>query len=109
VKEEIVARMENLVRRMAASRSESDGPTRYCYRDYAEAVNITELLPAPVDPDLIEARDLSATMYEEPGSPFRDAKMQAAECRLGLRDKTVEVRAALKAIKRGRELQGAAA
>jgi hypothetical protein len=110
IKPEVVERMAALVRELAAV----DQSTMYGFVGEAKLVRfkeaaasrvnearaITELLPAPVDPDLIEARRIAKEALTCPGqSATLLHNIVAGHC-----DAYSEVRIALAAIKRGRAL-----
>jgi hypothetical protein len=86
---ELVARCVALVRRMGV-----DDPYSASNNDYEVARAITKLLPAPIDPDLIEARKLVSVFCIMSADSYID----------GSQDDTPFIRIATKAIKRGRSL-----
>lgn len=97
-------RMAALVRRMGTIYRDAGSPAElpprnYDMRDYAEARDIQNLLPKPVDPDLIEAREIAASMLE-----VAQGGTHIEETRRGERDGYVHVCIALAGIQRGREL-----
>lgn len=101
----LVARMVALIRGMGdaylCAVTPMDLPTRqFDMRHYGEARDIARLLPKPIDPDLIEAREVARKCLDtrEQSFGFLDGIAR------GKRDEYSEVRIALAAIKRGREL-----
>ena len=89
-KPDVTARMEALVREV-----DEHGPHAFITKYMAEEARaIVALLPEPVDPDLIEAREIVAGLAR----PYR------SEIINGEWDETTEIRIATAAIKRGREL-----
>jgi hypothetical protein len=105
---ELVERMVALVRSMLQQEAEhADAPTRFCYANHTEARAIAALLPEPVDPDLIEAREAVCRSHHDkhPESPWHQG--QAELVRSGSNDRMLDVLAAYEAIKRGRELERA--
>lgn len=99
-KPDVTARMEALVRRMAlADKQEFLAMGTGCREAYAEADAIVALLPEPVDPDLILARELACenSRWERGGDMWR-----AVEA--GKEDHIPLVRTAYAALARGREL-----
>jgi hypothetical protein len=95
--EECLAKMEAFVRRLAAAEI---GPVVAGI----EAREIVAMLPKPVDPDMIEAREVVCENHHDrhPESPWHAD--QAAMVRSGKVDNMLEVQAAYHGIKRGREL-----
>ena len=85
----VVERMVALVREHAASSS----PALTAIKARA----LVAELPAPTDPDLLEARKIGAQWYRV-GSENRGCVLEGRE------DHTLNVKLALAAIKRGREL-----
>ncbi len=100
IPEELVERMATLLSRMVKW-NRSFGLA--C--DATEARAIVALLPKPVDPDLIEAREIAAS-HSTKGSfiSISAGELTAEHIRAGIRDDDVFVRAIATAIKRGREL-----
>jgi len=92
---ELQARMVALVRRCADSAMASGD--LYTMR---EATAIVAELPQPVDPDLLEAREVAIATVGDRDWP----QVWAKEVRAGQYDRESRVRVALAAIKRGREL-----
>lgn len=94
---ELVERMVALVRHMAR-----DVVARDIH--FNEARTIVAELPKPVDPDLIEAREVVCGYHHDkhPESPWHIN--QAARVRSGALDSLRDVQAAYHGIKRGREL-----
>lgn len=88
---ETVGRMEALVRKVATwtwvAHTDAD-------KDYAEARAIVAKLPEPVDPDLVEAREIAQHGVNVGVNDFA-----GGHC-----DKSHDVQLALAAIKRGRAL-----
>lgn len=99
---ELVERMITCVRGLAAHWETADPID--IDRRIEEARAIVAELPAPVDPDLIEAREVVCGYHHDkhPESPWHVE--QAAAVRAGVRDSMLDVQAALFGIKRGREL-----
>ena len=87
--DEAVERAIALVRKMAEAAPRSP--------DAIEAADIVALLPVPVDPDLLLAREM-AEFFWEPAS---------YKIRIGAHDDKPGVQACLAAIKKGRELERA--
>ncbi len=71
-----------------------------------EARAIAALLPAPVDPDLVEAREVAGDAMASPSGIHCYATGSIVAVRTGKDDSHPMVVAALRALKRGRELQG---
>lgn len=71
---------------------------------HAEALRIAALLPKPVDPDMILAREIAGDAMAGYGPPFY-ASGRINCVRTGNDDSNSFVRAALTGIKRGRELE----
>lgn len=71
---------------------------------HLEALAIAALLPRPVDPDLIEAREVVCGYHHDkhPESPWHIG--QAELVRSGRNDNMLDVQAAYFGLKRGREL-----
>jgi len=96
ISQEVIERMVALVRKMEPEGSHS-GSYTLRREDYVEAHAIAALLPEPVDPDLIEARELAFPGAEE----FTD------EIAAGKWDTHPVVLNVFRAIKRGRALERA--
>lgn len=92
IPQELVDRMVALVRDLAGY------PAASIYDAIDEAQAIAKALPKPVDPDLIEARNLVECTVHWSAQTDRDLAS-------GKNDGTTEMRIALAAIKRGRELE----
>jgi hypothetical protein len=96
----LVARMVALVRTAAAWKNSvvSEGFDNRLAETANEAREIVAFLPKPVDPDLIEARRVAATIF--------DGHLWASAILAGKKDEDQAsgVSLALAAIKRGREL-----
>lgn len=74
-----------------------------------EAKELAELLPEPVDPDLLEARKVILESYGTPYSAdgklmYGDGPARVADIEKGAGDTYWETKAVVAAIKRGREL-----
>jgi hypothetical protein len=92
----MVERMAELVRDLHADHQKHDLHDRvndFCVRTAA----IVAELPKPIDPDLIEARELVVVGNES-------FPTWCSDVRKGLHDTSEEVRLALAGIRRGREL-----
>lgn len=104
---ELVARMVALVRQMNEKGRNSIGlsmPLRdWTAEAYAEAIAIAAELPAPVDPDLVEARAIVALAQHPDFSP----KNAADRYRKGDWDGDTAVKRAVAAIKAARTEQQA--
>ena len=87
--QEMLERMEALVRRMAAE----DVP----FSAYKEAREILAEMTPDVDPDLIEAREICALTIINGAGRYEGAE----NCRAGKWDESPQVIRALAAIKRG--------
>ncbi len=104
---ELVDKMVTLVRTMAAC---GEPLTDHfikgsgAYFAYRDAKAIAALLPEPVDPDLIEARELAIKHCTNVGTTGEGIDEYAV--REGRYDQGYAVRGMLAAIKRGRELAG---
>jgi len=102
---ELVVSMEQLVRAMAEHEmfvSPAQHGKAVC-DDYWRAKMIAAALPEPVDPDLIEARNICHDVISI-GVPDNTGAYVRGEL-----DGSLSMRAAVAAIKRGRELAGGAA
>jgi hypothetical protein len=100
---ELVERMAALIRDLHADH------LTYAMHDrvqdfVARTAAIVAELPKPVDPDLIEARNLAASRWDR-----EDMNSWAQTILSGACDGHTDVTLALTAIKRGRELAGGAA
>lgn len=89
-------RVVGLIRDMAGWPTASTPPIRF----ELEARAIAELLRPVVDEDLIEAREVAASMYDNGRN-----ELLASNVRKGLRDDGMDVSIALAAIARGRALE----
>jgi hypothetical protein len=98
-------RLEALVWRMAERYNSGAGDYDSIGRDalpfLRDAHDMTADLPKPVDPDLIEAREIAASMLE-----VAQGGTHIEETRRGERDGYVHVCIAFAGIQRGRELAG---
>jgi len=97
---ELVERMEKLVREVAVRWS-----LNTISKITAEARAIVALLPEPVDPDLLLAREIVAKEFErQTGCDWSEI---GDRFRAGEHDDYLEVRSALSAIRRTREIERA--
>lgn len=94
---ELVERMAALVRQIAAAYTPEGNSRRYM-DEGDEARAIAALLLKPVDPDLIEAREIAAR-DNEANAPNASQMVRDGRC-----DDSPIVTCALAGIKRGREL-----
>jgi len=99
--EGLIERMVALVRQYGTDdnsiQQRGDGEYR---SPCAEARAIVAEMEPAVDGDLVEARDVAASVYDTAGNT-----LSAENIRLGLRDEGMDVCTALAAIRRGRELE----
>lgn len=99
ISDALVGRMVVLVRDLHADHLTCNMQDRV--QDFvARTAAIVAELPKSVDPDLIEAREVAAACLDCPGQSVTYLKL----IRSGTNDHYSEVRIALAAIKRGREL-----
>jgi len=102
---EMHERMVALMRKMGAPQA-GEGKQKYVAIDgtamVAEARAIVAMLPDPIDPDLIEARECVAGVYDAAGRGDL-----AVQTRQGGQDNRLRVQSALAAIRRGRALAAA--
>lgn len=94
--QEMLDRLEGLARRIADARVPIGNLI-------LEARAMVAELPPPVDPDLIEAREMAAVRYSQRGET--QLALVARPYRSGLNDEHWDVQTALAGIKRGRELE----
>jgi hypothetical protein len=111
VSPELVERMVALVTRMAGKSSigasfKEESPISWDSRHYDEARAIADHLPKPVDPDLIEARELVAAAVAYGRSTYIPLSPSVDDFRSGAADAGTLIANTLAAIKRGRELAG---
>lgn len=102
ISQELVERMATVIRAYA----HSDGSHIKTGRSvHAELLAVASELPVPVDPDLLEAREVAAS-YCQKGSyiSISAGEASANHIRAGLRDDDTFVQAMLAAIKRGKEI-----
>jgi len=100
---EVVERMVALVRDMVrVSRNVGDTALG---TQFLEARCISELLPEPVDPDLVEAREVVCGYHHDKHPESFWHVEQAEVVRSGRFDRMLDVQAAYHGIKRGRELE----
>ena len=92
----VVERLIALARNVATNRMNGT---------HNEANAIVALLPEPVDPDLIEAREELASFYEAGGIAIHVPAKDCENIRAGLCDDRADVKGFLAAIKRGRALE----
>lgn len=75
---------------------------------FAEAMLLADLLPEPVDPDLIEAREIVASGHDVYAAESPWHANEAVKVRAGQDDRLFRVADTFAGIKRGRELERAA-
>lgn len=99
---EMLDRMEALVRRMA--KQAGKGQDAMSGLDYYEASAIVAEMPAPVDPDLLKARELAAFAVKEiglkSGWPSHSAELGY---RSGVADKGAVIPRIVEALKNARQ------
>lgn len=104
---ELVERMVKFVRFVKGySPNTCEGHAQAMYRRFvSDAAAINADLPRPVDPDLVEAREVVCGYHHDkhPESPWHVE--QAEIVRSGRFDQMLDVQAAYFGIKRGRELE----
>lgn len=99
---ELVERMVAHIQHMAETCADRPSIRGRARADWDELHAIAALLPKPVDPDLIEAREVGASCCD--GRQPWLFIMQPEAWRAGSNDDTHKMQLVLAAIKRGREL-----